>query len=32
VSFKCRRVEGLVSNQRRDIDGTWRASFGLTLA
>lgn len=23
---------GLVSNQRRDIDGTWRATFALTLA
>jgi len=32
VSFKGRSVEGLVSNPRRDVDGTWRASFGLTLA
>jgi len=23
---------GFVSNQRRDTDGTWRATFGLTLA
>jgi hypothetical protein len=24
-------AEGFVSDQRRDTDGTWRASFGLTL-
>ena len=25
-------AEGVVSNQRRDTDGTWRATFGLMLA
>jgi hypothetical protein len=25
-------VEGFVSNRRRDHDGTWRATVGLTLA
>jgi hypothetical protein len=32
VSHRGRSAEGLVSNQRPDVDGTWRASFGLTLA
>jgi carboxypeptidase family protein len=27
-----RAAEGFVSNPRRDADGTWRATFGLTLA
>ena len=32
VTYRGRSAEGLVSNQRPDADGTWRASFGLTLA
>jgi protocatechuate 3,4-dioxygenase beta subunit len=32
VTYRGRSAEGLVSNQRPDTDGTWRASFGLTLA
>ena len=31
ISHRGRSAEGLVSNQRRDADGTWRASFALTL-
>jgi hypothetical protein len=25
-------TEGIIANQRRDIEGTWRATCGLTLA
>jgi protocatechuate 3,4-dioxygenase beta subunit len=32
VSHRGRSAEGVVSNQRPDADGTWRASFALTLA
>jgi hypothetical protein len=32
VTFRERSADGFVSDQRRDTDGTWRASFGLTLA
>ena len=32
VSFAERSAEGLVSDARRDLHGTWRASFALTLA
>ena len=32
VTYRGRSTEGLVSNQRADGDGTWRASFALTLA
>jgi protocatechuate 3,4-dioxygenase beta subunit len=32
VTYRGRSAEGLVSNQHPDSDGTWRASFGLTLA
>jgi len=32
ISHRGRSAEGLVSNQRPDADGTWRASFALTLA
>jgi hypothetical protein len=30
ISHRGRSAEALVSNQRPDVDGTWRASFGLT--
>jgi hypothetical protein len=32
VSRDGHAAEGVVSNQRRDTDGTWRATFGLMLA
>jgi hypothetical protein len=32
VNFSDRTAQGFVSDARRDRDGTWRASFGLTLA
>ena len=32
VTFDRRSAESFVSAARRDLDGTWRASFGLTLA
>lgn len=32
VTCDGRPVEGYVSNRRRDTDGTWRATVGLTLA
>jgi protocatechuate 3,4-dioxygenase beta subunit len=32
VSCEGRALEGFVANRRRDADGTWRATVGLTLA
>jgi len=32
VTCDGRPVEGFVSNRRRDADGTWRATVGLTVA
>jgi hypothetical protein len=32
VTCDGRSTEGIISNQRRDIEGTWRATCGLTLA
>lgn len=32
VTCDGRSAEGFVSNQRRDAEGTWRSTFGLTLA
>jgi len=32
VSFAGLSEQGSVADARRDLDGTWRASFGLTLA
>jgi protocatechuate 3,4-dioxygenase beta subunit len=32
VSCEGRALEGFVANRRRDLDGTWRATVGLTLA
>src|SRR4051812_44516421 len=32
VRFGDRTAQGFVADARRDLDGAWRASFGLTLA
>jgi len=32
VTYRGRTAEGRVSGERADADGTWRASFALTLA
>ena len=32
ATYRGRSAEGFVSNQHPDADGTWRASFALTLA
>jgi hypothetical protein len=32
VTHEGRAADGIVADARRDLDGTWRASFGLTLA